>query len=109
MNLPTLRGQVDYQVPAPRSLTFSRPRDQVAVAQKQRGTGRSKRTATGPRSLHRAGVADTIEVVQAQESVATASDNLISASYSHNLAKASLGTGTGSGRAGRIKNLIEVK
>jgi predicted Rossmann fold nucleotide-binding protein DprA/Smf involved in DNA uptake len=37
-----------------------------------------------------AGVADTIEVVQAQESVATASDNLISATHAHNVAKAAL-------------------
>ena len=37
-----------------------------------------------------AGVAGNIEVVQAQESVATATENYISSLYAHNLAKASL-------------------
>ena len=37
-----------------------------------------------------AGVADTIELVEAQESVAKADDALISALYAHNVAKVSL-------------------
>ena len=37
-----------------------------------------------------AGVAGNIEVVQAQETVATATENYISSLYAHNLAKASL-------------------
>jgi outer membrane protein TolC len=42
-----------------------------------------------------AGVADNIEVVQAQESVATANENYISALFAYNLAKASLARALG--------------
>jgi outer membrane protein TolC len=42
-----------------------------------------------------AGVANTIEVVQAQEAVATANDNYISGLYAYNIAKASLARGMG--------------
>jgi outer membrane protein TolC len=42
-----------------------------------------------------AGVADNLEVVQAQESVATANQNLINALYSNNLAKVELARGLG--------------
>jgi outer membrane protein TolC len=42
-----------------------------------------------------AGVTDTIEVVQAQGSVATSNDNLISALHAHNLAKVELARALG--------------
>jgi outer membrane protein TolC len=42
-----------------------------------------------------AGVADTIEVVQAQEALAAANDNYISALFAHNLAKLSLARALG--------------
>ena len=42
-----------------------------------------------------AGVASNLEVTQAQESVATASDIYIAALYAHNLAKASLARALG--------------
>jgi outer membrane protein TolC len=42
-----------------------------------------------------AGVANTLEVVQAQEAVATANETYLSALYSHNLAKASLARAAG--------------
>jgi outer membrane protein TolC len=44
-----------------------------------------------------AGVAGNIEVVQAQEAVATATENYISSLYAHNLAKASLAHAIGGG------------
>jgi len=53
-------------------------------------------------------VADTIEVVQAQESVASANDNLISSLYSHNLAKVALARALGSAEQG-IRKFVEVK
>ncbi len=55
-----------------------------------------------------AGVTDNIEVVQAQESVATANDNLISALYSHNLAKVALARALGGAEQG-IQHVMEVK
>ncbi len=42
-----------------------------------------------------AGVADTVEVTQAQESVATANNDYINAVYSHNLAKVTLARAIG--------------
>jgi outer membrane protein TolC len=44
-----------------------------------------------------AGVAGNIEVVQAQEAVATATENYISSLYAHNVAKASLAHAIGGG------------
>ena len=55
-----------------------------------------------------AGVSDTIEVVQAQESVATANDSLIAALYSHNLAKVALARALGGADQG-LQRLMEVK
>ena len=42
-----------------------------------------------------AGVASHVEVVQAQEAVATESENLIASLFSHNLAKAALARALG--------------
>ena len=50
---------------------------------------------TQARDRFAAGVANNLEVTQAQESVATASENYIAALYSHNLAKASLARSLG--------------
>jgi len=55
-----------------------------------------------------AGVTDNIEVVQAQQSVATASDSLIAALYAHNLAKVSLARALGLAEQG-VQKFIEVK
>lgn len=44
-----------------------------------------------------AGVADNVEVIQAQEAVATANENYISSLYAHNVAKASLARALGIG------------
>jgi outer membrane protein TolC len=55
-----------------------------------------------------AGVTDNIEVVQAQQSVAGANDNLIFALYSHNLAKVALARALGAAEQG-IRQFMEVK
>jgi len=55
-----------------------------------------------------AGVTDNIEVVQAQESVASANDSLISALHAHNLAKVALVRALGGAEQG-IQKLMEVK
>ena len=52
-----------------------------------------------------AGVSSNIEVVQAQESVATATDNYLSALYAHNLAKISLARAVGQS-AERIREYL---
>ncbi len=56
-------------------------------------------TLTQARDRFAAGVTDNIEVVQAQDSVANAQQNLISAIYAHNLAKVALARAMGATEA----------
>lgn len=67
--------------------------DQVAVARDNLVL--ANQTLDQARDRFSAGVTDTIEVVQAQGSVATANDNLISSLYAHNLAKVELARALG--------------
>ena len=71
--------------------------DQVAVAQDN--VALADQTLTQARDRFAAGVTDNIEVVQAQDSVAAAQQNLISAIYAHNLAKVALARAMGSTEA----------
>ncbi|HTS26648.1 MAG TPA: TolC family protein [Bryobacteraceae bacterium] len=80
--------------------------DQVAVARDNLGL--ANQTLDQARDRFSAGVTDNIEVVQAQGSVATANDNLISALYANNLARVSLARALGMTRQ-RVKKFIEVK
>ena len=68
----------------------------------------ANQTLAQARDLFSAGVGDNIEVVQAQASVATANDNLISALYFHNLAKVELARALGSTEQ-QIQQFLEVK
>ncbi|HEV3057400.1 MAG TPA: TolC family protein [Vicinamibacterales bacterium] len=80
--------------------------DQVAVAQDNLGL--ANQTLDQARDRFSTGVTDTVEVVQAQESVALANDNLISALYAHNLAKVSLARAVGMTEQ-RVKHYLEGK
>jgi outer membrane protein TolC len=80
--------------------------DQVAVARDNLGL--ANQTLDQARDRFSAGVTDNIEVVQAQGSVATANDNLISALYANNLARVSLARAMGMTRQ-RVNTFIEVK
>ena len=90
--LADLQGQIDYQVRAA-LLDLKTAADQVAVAQDNLHL--ADETLTQARDRFAAGVTDNIEVVQAQDSVAAANNSLISATYSHNLAKVSLARAVG--------------
>jgi outer membrane protein TolC len=103
--LADLRGQIEYQVRTA-FLDIRTAADQVAVA--QRNLDLANQTLVQARDRFSAGVSDNIEVVQAQESVATANDNLISALYAHNLAKVALARALGGADQG-IQRLVEVK
>jgi outer membrane protein TolC len=103
--LADLSGQIDYQVRAA-FLDIRTAADQVAVAQDNLDL--ANQTLTQARDRFTAGVTDNIEVVQAQESVASANDSLISALYAHNLAKVSLARALGGAEQG-IQKLMEVK
>src|SRR6266851_472793 len=103
--LADLSGQIDYQVRTA-LLDIQSAADQVAVAESNLQL--ANQTLEQARDRFSAGVADTIEVVQAQESVASANDNLISSLYSHNLAKVALARALGSAEQG-IRKFVEVK
>jgi outer membrane protein TolC len=103
--LADLRGQIDNQVRAA-LLDIQSAADQVAVARSNLDL--ANQTLTQARDRFAAGVTDTIEVVQAQGSVAVANDNLISALYAHNLAKVELARALGSTEQ-RIQQFMEVK
>jgi len=103
--LADLRGQIDYQVRAA-LLDIQSAADQVAVATSNLDL--ANQTLTQARDRFASGVTDTIEVVQAQGSVAVANDNLIAALYAHNLSKVELARALGSTEQ-RIQNYMEVK
>lgn len=67
--------------------------DQVAVARSS--VDLAHQTLTQAQDRFAAGVADNIEVIQAQNAVANASETYISSVYAHNLAKVALGRALG--------------
>jgi outer membrane protein TolC len=103
--LADLAGQIDYQVRAA-FLDIRTAADQMAVARDNFDL--ANQTLVQARDRFAAGVTDNIEVVQAQESVASATDNVISALYAHNLAKVGLARALGGAEQG-IQKLMEVK
>jgi len=103
--LADLGGQIDYQVRAA-LLDIQSAADQVAVARSNLDL--ANQTLAQARDRFSAGVTDTIEVVQAQGSVAIANDNLISALYGHNLAKVELARALGSAEQ-QLQTFMEVK
>ncbi len=105
MNWPILSGQIDYQVRAA-FLDIQSAADQVAVAKSNLDL--ANQTLEQARDRFSAGVTDNIEVVQAQQSVASANDNLISALFAHNLAKVALARALGAAEQG-IQKFMEVK
>jgi outer membrane protein TolC len=90
-----VRGQVDYDVRAA-FLNLNAAKEQVAVAKQNvelanENLARSKDRFTS-------GVTDSVEVVQAEQSLASANDQYITSLYGHNLAKLSLARALGVAR-----------
>jgi outer membrane protein TolC len=90
--LADLDGRIDSDVRTA-FLNLQSSSDQVVVAESNRDL--AGQTLTQAQERFAAGVADNLEVVQAQESVATANQSYIAALYAHNLAKVSLGLAMG--------------
>lgn len=90
--LENLRGQIDSEVRTV-LLNLESSAEQVLVAQSN--VGLAEETLTQSRDRFAAGVTDTVEVVQAQEAVASAHENYISSLYSYNYAKISLARALG--------------
>jgi outer membrane protein TolC len=101
--LDDVRGRVDYDV---RTAMLD-----VRAAAQQLEAAQANVTLAGQeleqaRDRFAAGVAGNIEVTQAQESVAIASESYIDALYAHNLAKASLARAVGTAEQS-VKAFIE--
>lgn len=79
-----LRGQIDNEVRTA-MLDLNAANDQVQVARSS--VDLAQQTLNQAQDRFAAGVADNLEVIQAQEALATANENYISSLYAHNIAK----------------------
>ena len=95
--LEDLRGQIDQDVRTA-LLNLQSSQEQVTVAQSN--IDLAQQTLAQARDRFSAGVTDTVEVVQAQEAVASANENYISSLYSYNYAKISLARALGTAEQG---------
>ena len=80
--------------------------EQIRVAKSNQELAQD--TLTQSRDRFAAGVANTVEVVQAQESVAAADQDYISSLFAHNLAKVSLARSIGEAEQ-NIKEFLKAK
>jgi outer membrane protein TolC len=95
--LADLRGRIDYEVRAS-LLDLLSAADQVEVARSS--VGLADEALVQSEDRFSAGVADNLEVVQAQESVASAHESYIQSLYAHNLAKIELARAIGDAEQG---------
>ena len=100
--LDNLRGQIDAEVRSA-LLNLESAEQQVTVAESN--IDLADQTLTQARDRFAAGVTDTVEVVQAQEAVASARENYISSLYRDNYAKISLARALGLAEQGVIEYL----
>ena len=90
-----LRGQIDYDVRTA-FLNLQAAKEQVTVARQNVDLANENLSRSQERFA--AGVTDSVEVVQAQQSLASANDQYIAALYSHNLSKLQLARALGVAR-----------
>lgn len=90
--LENLRGQIDYEVRSA-LLDLKSASDQVDVARSNLDLASQSLKQSQDRFA--AGVTNTVEVVQAQQALADANENLISAKYQYNVANVSLARALG--------------
>jgi outer membrane protein TolC len=98
-----LRAQIDADV---RTALFNVQSAEQLVAVSQSNIGLAEQTLAQSQDRFRAGVTDTVEVVQAQEAVASAHENYISSLYQDNYAKISLARALGLAEEG-VKNYFK--
>src|SRR5579864_616056 len=92
-----LRGQIDYDVRTA-FLNLQAATEQVAVA--RQNVDLANENLARSQERFGAGVTDSVEVVQAEQSLASANDQYISSLYNHNLAKLQLARALGVARSG---------
>jgi outer membrane protein TolC len=90
--LADLKARIEYEVRAA-LLDVNASGQRVTVA--RQASELAELQLTQARDRFEAGVANHLEVVQAQESVATAAENLISSQFAHSLAKGALARSLG--------------
>jgi outer membrane protein TolC len=95
--LGDLRGRIDYEVRAS-LLDLNASAEQVEVARSS--VELAEEALTQSQDRFTAGVADNLEVVQAQEAVASAHETYIQSLYAHNLAKVELARAIGDAEEG---------
>jgi len=95
--LADVRGRIDQDV-RNALLDLKSASDQVEVAQST--VNLAEQTLAQAQDRFAAGVTDNLEVVQAQESVASAHEDLITSLYQHNLAKVSFARAIGRAEEG---------
>jgi outer membrane protein TolC len=95
--LGDLRGRIDYEVRTA-LLDLDAAAQQVEVARSS--VDLAEQALTQSQDRFTAGVADNLEVVQAQESVAGAHESYIQSLYAHNLAKVELAHAIGDAEEG---------
>ena len=101
--LEDLRGQIDNDV-RNALLDLQAAADQVDVARSN--VDLAQQTLTQAQDRFSAGVTDNLEVVQAQESVASTNESFISALYAHSLAKLELARALGNVEQG-VKSYLK--
>jgi len=98
-----LRGRIDYEVRTA-LLDLNAAAEQVEVARSS--VDLAEQALTQSQDRFTAGVADNLEVVQAQESVASAHESYIQSLYAHNLAKVELAHAIGDAEEG-VKRFLQ--
>jgi outer membrane protein TolC len=101
--LDNLRGEIDNDVRTA-LLDLNAAADQVEVARSS--VDLAEQTLTQAQDRFVAGVTDNLEVVQAQEAVASAHESYISSLYAHNLAKVELARAIGNAEQG-VKQYLQ--
>lgn len=96
-NLANLKAQIDYEVRSS-LLDLKSATDQMNVAKSNLTL--ANQTLQQSQDRFMAGVTNTVEVVQSQQSVADANENLISAQYQLNIAKVELAHALGIAEVG---------
>lgn len=101
--LGDLRGRIDYEVRAA-LLDLTAAAEQVEVARSS--VDLAEQAFDQSKDRFAAGVTDNLEVVQAQESVASAHESYIQSLYAHNLAKVELAYAIGDAEQG-VKRFLK--
>jgi outer membrane protein TolC len=103
--LANLRAQIDYDVRTA-LLDLATAADQVQVARSSLDL--ANQTLVQARDRFTAGVTDNLEVIQAQDALASANENYIISLYQHNVAKVSLARAIGFAEQG-VRQYLESK